>query len=150
MTKPGICKPLHLGGKFDTDCAPGLFIKILFGGTAYGLIEVIWRGYTHPSMVITGGICFALICAINRKFPNTPLILRSAACAIGITAVEFCVGMVVNRALHMEVWDYSDMVFDLMGQICPLYSFLWFLLCIPVSYVLTRIHFSAKVRNLKK
>ncbi len=128
---------LFLGGRFCRKGAHGLFIKLMFGGTAYGLIEVVWRGYTHPSMVLTGGICFAMICEVNHRFSQKPLLLRSAACALFITIVEFCVGLLVNRILQLGVWDYSDVPFHLMGQICPLYSLLWFLLCIPVSFVIT-------------
>jgi uncharacterized membrane protein len=61
--------------------------------------------------------------------------LCSAVCAAAITAVEFAVGAVVNLWWGMEVWDYSSLFGNLFGQICPLYSFLWFLLCIPVCTV---------------
>ncbi len=30
----------------------------LSGGIIYSFIEVAWRGYTHWSMTIAGGICF--------------------------------------------------------------------------------------------
>ena len=43
-------------------------IIFLFGGVGYGLIELLWRGRTHPSMVLTGGFCFAIICGINFLF----------------------------------------------------------------------------------
>ena len=28
------------------------------GGLLYGLIEILWRGWTHWSMVLCGGLCF--------------------------------------------------------------------------------------------
>ena len=28
------------------------------GAMGYGLIEILWRGYTHWSMLTAGGICF--------------------------------------------------------------------------------------------
>ena len=31
-------------------------VMFLFGGFGYGLIEVLWRGRTHWSMVLCGGI----------------------------------------------------------------------------------------------
>ena len=112
-------------------------IKMLFGGVAYGLLEVMWRGYTHPSMVITGGICFAMMLAIDRYLTVLPLILRSALCAIGITAVEFGVGMLVNHLWHMDVWDYSEEWMHLFGQICPLYSCLWFFISLNILFLLS-------------
>ena len=32
----------------------------LFGGVLYVLIEVLWRGYSHYSMFIAGGLGFLL------------------------------------------------------------------------------------------
>jgi uncharacterized membrane protein len=46
-------------------------------------------------------------------------------CLVGcgiITSPEFIVGCIVNRGLHMNVWDYSAQKFNLLGQICPLFS----------------------------
>ncbi len=125
-----------IGRRFCSHPLPAHLIEMLFGGIAYGLLEVIWRGYTHPSMVITGGLCFGMMLGVNRNFSHMPLILKSAVCALGITAAEFCVGMLVNRLWQMDVWDYSDEWLHLFGQICPLYSCIWFLisLCICGIY----------------
>ena len=40
------------------------------GGGTYGLIEVLWRGYTHWSMALLGGVLFLLIGAGNRLLPE--------------------------------------------------------------------------------
>ena len=109
-------------------------MKFLLGGVGYGLIELMWRGRTHVSMVLTGGACLVAICAVNEKMRGKNIFLRAAVCAAAITAAEFAVGMVVNRWLHLSVWDYGDMVGNVLGQICPLYSFLWFLLCVPICF----------------
>jgi hypothetical protein len=114
-------------------------MKFLIGGVGYGLIELIWRGRTHFSMVITGGACLVAICAVNEKMRERHVFLRAAVCAAAITAAEFAVGMLVNRALGMGVWDYSGMAGNILGQICPLYSFLWFLLCVPICSFVGRI-----------
>ena len=42
-----------------------------------------------------------------------------------VTALEFLTGCVVNLRLHWAVWDYSANRFQLLGQVCALYSFLW-------------------------
>ena len=109
-------------------------MKFLLGGVGYGLIELMWRGRTHVSMVLTGGACLVAICAVNEKMRGKNIFLRAAVCAAAITAAEFAVGMVVNRWLHLSVWDYGDMAGNVLGQICPLYSFLWFLLCVPICF----------------
>jgi len=103
------------------------------GALIYSLIEVITRGYTHWTMTLTGGIVFVLIYLVNMKISSNSLILRCAVgCAI-ITSMEFIVGCIVNRGLHLNVWDYSQEKFNVLGQICPLFSILWFLLCIPAT-----------------
>ena len=145
-----IKKPLFLGGKMTENLLARNSLKCLFGGVGYGLIEVIWRGYTHPSMVITGGICFSMICAINGKLSARPLLLRSTACAFGVTVIEFCVGILVNRVFQMGVWDYSDKWLNLFGQICPLYSVFWFGLCLLLSFLLSEIRLCVISSNFQK
>ena len=114
-------------------------LEFLFGGIGYGLIELIWRGRTHWSMVLTGGICMLAICAVNECFAGKHLLLRACICAAAITLAEFCVGLAVNLALGLGVWDYSGMFGNVLGQICPLYSFLWFLLSIPICWIECRM-----------
>ena len=148
-----ICKSKHalrLGGKMSENSAVRTVLKCLFGGVAYGLIEVLWRGYTHPSMVITGGLCFAMICKINARFSRRTLLVRSAACTLGVTCAEFFVGILVNHVLNMGVWDYSDKWLHLFGQIGPLYTGFWFGLCLVLSFVLPKLRLSAISLNLQK
>ena len=114
-------------------------IIFLFGGVGYGLIELLWRGRTHPSMVLTGGFCFAIIWGINFLWQERSIFLRCAVAALLITAVEFCVGMLVNRFWHMNVWDYSGEKLHLLGQICPKYTVLWFMLSLPLSMAVSRV-----------
>ena len=45
-----------------------------------------------------------------------------------ITTVEFTVGIIVNVWLKLGVWDYSSKPYNLLGQVCLLYTNLWFLL----------------------
>lgn len=62
-----------------------------------------------------------------------PMLLRCALGAAVITGMELLVGLLVNERWHMNVWDYSRRRFNYRGQICALYSMLWFLLCIPLG-----------------
>ena len=48
-----------------------------------------------------------------------------------ITGIEFLTGVVVNIVLKMNVWDYSAMPGNILGQVCLPYSLLWFFLTIP-------------------
>lgn len=113
------------------------FFIWLLGGITYGLIEILWRGHTHYSMVITGGICFLIIYRLSVLERNT--VVKAIMGALAITAVELAVGVIVNIAFGLEVWDYSEVPLNLLGQICPIYTLLWFLLCIPGMYMCKRI-----------
>lgn len=104
---------------------------ILFslGGISYLIIELLWRGYSHWSMFALGGTCFVLIGALNEHFTyNIPLILQMFFGTILITALEFAFGCILNLWLGLNVWDYSDLPYNILGQICLPYSLLWLIL----------------------
>lgn len=101
------------------------------GGALYTLLEILWRGYTHPSMTLTGGVCLAMIYMLNSQLAGRPLILKCAIGAVGITLIELAVGLIVNVKLHLGVWDYSRVPFNFKGQICLPYSIMWLLLSAP-------------------
>lgn len=96
------------------------------GGLLYVIMEVIWRGYSHWTMFLVGGICFLLIGAINEVIPwEMPFLLQCIIGALIVTAVELVSGCIINIWLGWHVWDYSDMPFNLWGQICLPFSCLW-------------------------
>ena len=91
------------------------------------------RGYSHISMLLAGGICFVLVGAVqNLLGGQASLVGQMLLCSLMITVVEFVVGMIVNRYLHLAVWDYSGQQYNFRGQICLLYCNLWFWLSGPV------------------
>ena len=103
----------------------------LAGGVIYGLLEMMWRGFTHWSMTVAGGICVLAIHLLNHRMRHRSMILRcTLGCAV-ITAVELAAGVIVNLLLGLNVWDYSGMYGNFLGQICPAFSFLWFLISFP-------------------
>ena len=108
------------------------------GALGYGGIEVLVRGHTHWTMLLAGGFCLTGLEALDRRLSHRPFLLRCAAGAALITAIELASGLVCNRLLHWAVWDYSAHWGNLWGQICPLFSLYWFLLCIPVFWVFQR------------
>lgn len=115
------------------------FIIFCVGALGYGGMEIAFRGYTHWTMLLTGGVVFSLLYRIQIHMGDRPLWMR---CAIGtavITAAEFAVGCVVNLWLGWNVWDYSAFRIHLLGQICLVFSAIWFLLCGPVFYTAQRM-----------
>ena len=95
------------------------------GGIGYGIIELLWRGRTHWTMIIAGGICFILFSHIAERYRRKALFYKAALCAIGVTGVELIFGLVFNMMLDMNVWDYSNIPFNFLGQICLLYTLIW-------------------------
>ena len=113
-----------------------LKLPFLFGvgGTVYYLMEIIWRGYSHCSMFALSGVCFIIIDLLNQTWKNIrSLIFLIILCTLIITVLEFVTGLIVNLWLGLGVWDYSNMPFNLMGQICLFFSLLWLLVtCIAI------------------
>lgn len=101
----------------------------LFGGFAYGGIEILFRGYSHISMLVAGGICFLLIGLLNEVFSwDMAIISQMAISAVIVTGVEFTIGLIVNVWLKLDVWDYSKQPYNIMGQVCLLFTNIWFFL----------------------
>ena len=115
--------------------AKELSIIFLIGGIGYGIIEIIFRGYTHWSMVVTGGICFLLFYILNFILKTNSIFVRCLIAMFIITTLELIVGIIVNIVLKWNVWDYSNRFMNFMGQICVLYSSIWFSMGIPMTYI---------------
>ena len=105
------------------------FIIFGIGGITYIIIELMWRGSSHWSMFFLGGVCFLVVGLINEKSRgNIPLLLQMLVSTIIITALEFITGYIVNIRMGLNVWSYYDLSYNIMGQVCLLYSILWFFL----------------------
>ena len=111
------------------------FILFLIGGSIYYLFEILWRGYSHWTMFILGGICFVIIGLLNEQYDyNMPLVEQMFSSMIIITTLEFISGVILNIILKMNIWDYSNMPFNLFGQICIPFMIIWFFLS-PIAIV---------------
>lgn len=110
-------------------------LLFVFGGLAYALLEILWRRRTHWSMAITGGTCFVSLFRLYKKFPEMTLKRKCIVGSLIITFFEGLCGFIVNIKYKLNVWDYSRCALNFKGQICPFYSFLWALLCIPISVI---------------
>ena len=97
------------------------------GGLVYILIEIAFRGYSHWSMFITGGICFILLGLINEVIPwEMPLTLQMLIGCGVITLLEFITGCIVNLWLGWNIWDYTELPLNFLGQICVWFSIVWY------------------------
>lgn len=115
-------------------------ILFAIGGAAYGAIEILWRGYTHWSMILTGGTCFAALYKILISAVSCSITVKCCIGSAVITWFEFISGFLFNHCLKLNVWDYSDHRLNFCGQVCAMYSLLWALLTVPVVRICGIIH----------
>ena len=113
-------------------------------------LETVWRGYSHWSMGVCGGLCFLFIYLFEITKGNTPLPLKCLFGAFVITASELITGVFVNIIFKWQVWDYSDRFLNLFGQICPTFSVLWFFLSIPAFFIAKFIRINFFIPSYKK
>ena len=99
------------------------------GGIIYMCLEIFWRGWTHWTMGVLGGLCTVLIGLINEILPDdTPLLVQAPLASIIITILEYYTGYILNIKLGLNIWDYSQLPFNVDGQVCLYASLLWMVL----------------------
>ena len=119
------------------------------GAVGYFLLETIWRGYSHWSMAAAGGISLLFLIKTFKKLKNAPHYFKALVGGGIITAVELVFGIVFNLLLGMSVWNYSSVPGNILGQICPVYSFIWCGISFIVS-VFEEMFSSGKIAFTKK
>ena len=102
-------------------------LLMYLGGMIYAALELLWRGRTHSSMFLLGGLCFVLIGALGHVTPVLPVPVRTLVAAGIVTMLELGCGLIVNR--EYAVWDYRNLPLNFHGQICLPFTLLW----IPIS-----------------
>ena len=106
------------------------FILLNVGGIVYTLIELLYRGYSHISMYILGGLCFVFIGLINEAVENMSLLFQTILSDIIVLVLEYSFGYILNIKLKLNIWDYSNLPLNLHGQICLYFALMWIPLCI--------------------
>lgn len=108
-----------------------------WGGTVYFILEVIYKSLTgNPEAISWTMLIVAVILSIplercGAELPwGMPLPLQAGLCSIIVVLTEFISGCIINIWLGMNVWDYSSLPGNVLGQICPQFAGLWFVLCL--------------------
>lgn len=122
--------------KFISFCLHVLYGAI--GGVIYYIIEVLFRGYSHWSMIVLGGICFVLIGLLDEWQNHPPMLRQMVQGAIIVTVLEFITGCIVNLWLGWDVWDYSNLPFNILGQVCLFFTLAWFFIT-PIAVKLENL-----------
>ena len=76
-------------------------------------------------MFLAGGTCFLLLGRVGAM--RLHYAAKAALGAAVITGVELIAGLLFNR--RYQVWDYRNLPFSFLGQICLPYTLLW----VPVA-----------------
>ena len=76
-------------------------------------------------MMIAGGLAFVLFSIVSERLRGKNILVKAAVCGLGVTAIEFVFGVIFNLWLKMNVWDYSYMPLNILGQICPVFTLMW-------------------------
>ena len=97
--------------------------SFFFGALAYPCLEILYRGRTHPSMALAGGLSLLAL----KKCARLPLRwpMRALLGALSVTGIEYAAGLFFNRRHH--IWDYRKQKGNIQGQICPAFFGVWFL-----------------------
>ena len=108
-----------------------------WGGTVYFFGEVIYKTLSHhPERISWTMLVLALILCIPLERCGAELIwempiwLQSICCTLLITLTELVSGLIINVWLGLNVWDYSNLSYNFMRQICLQFSAIWLVLSI--------------------
>ena len=106
-----------------------------WGATLYFFIEVIYKTLTgNPDHISWTMIVVAFILCIplermGDELPwEMPMALQCVLSCIVITITELISGLILNVWLGLNVWDYTELPFNFMGQICLQFSMIWLIL----------------------
>lgn len=117
-------------------------LLFLIGFFGYGLLEVVWRGYTHPTMGFAGGLSLCFLSVTEHGLKELKTVYKALLCGLFITAIELIIGIIMNIRLKAGVWDYSLMPMNFLGQISFTFSVMWCILSIPMMKI------TAMIRNV--
>ncbi len=117
----------------------GALLFFLCGTVLYPSLEILYRGRTHISMAVAGGLSALLLYGLHHLFSEHSLLLRAVIGGGIVTVLEFIFGVVFNIFLGLSVWDYSDLPLQLMGQVSFSYFLLWCGLSLAVGLVVRRL-----------
>ena len=105
------------------------FVLGAIPATVYVCIELLYRGYSDISMWVLSFFLCLLIGELNEYIPwDTPLTLQMFLGAIIVTVGELVAGLILNVWLGLNIWDYSNVPLNFMGQICAPFSVIWYFL----------------------
>ena len=100
------------------------------GGCLYYSFELLFRGFSHWTMFLLGGISL-LFCTIQGQILRweDPLWIQILRCTVFVVSLEFITGIIVNKWMGLAIWDYTGLPLQLFGQICLPFAVIFSGLC---------------------
>lgn len=87
-------------------------------------------------MFLVGGLCAYAVGVVNEFIPWEMPVWKQALIGATVgTVIEFIAGCVLNLWLGLEVWDYSTLPMNILGQVCLYFYFIWIVLAMLWIFV---------------
>ena len=100
------------------------------GGCLYYTFEIVFRGFSQWTMFVLGGLCLVFCTAQGRAGRwRDPLGIQILRCMIFVTPANLLQESLSTNGWNLGIWDYSNVPFQLFGQICLPFMALFGLLC---------------------
>ena len=119
------------------ETAVSLAANFSLGVAVYPWLEIFYRGYTHISMALAGGLAMAFFAFLGFFRLSRPS--KMLLSCLFVLILELNIGLICNMLLGLSVWDYTALPFSFCGQICLFYAGLWLLLALPFGILAERI-----------
>lgn len=120
----------------------GLLMEVFFTATVDFIHDhdSNLKGGTHLWMMVDYGLLGVLLEPIATPLIRLglPLFVRAAAYMLLIFAVEYFSGLMFV-AMGLKIWDYSDLPYNLHGQITLLYAPFWYGLGFACEFLYKRV-----------
>lgn len=112
------------------------YIFIISCGVIIGaLIESLYQERAVFASSIIMGIFFGIAHGVNCALHDEPIYTRALISTFFITGTELIIGVIANRILSLHLWDVSDSMIHLFGQICLRDVFNRFIFAFPIIYL---------------
>jgi uncharacterized membrane protein len=110
-----------------------------FGGSLIGFNGISkWSlcGWTSLWMFPIGGLCSVIIGSLNDRpgYYNLKIWQQVVMGGSIITAIELLSGIFFNLYLHLNLWDYSQLKCNFIGQVCLKNLIYWYLLTVIIIW----------------
>lgn len=129
-----------------------LMFFLIYGFFGF-LLETVFRSMVEREVIISRGFLTNLFCPlygicgivivqiftlseITFNSRLAALIIATIGSILAVTVLEYATGMVLDRAFHHKLWDYSNLPFNLHSYICLDFSLMWGIVAIILASII--------------